>query len=110
VFEVAFIDPSTPIAWQPLTLLTPADVRDEIEQTPGGLGYVDLALVGPLHVIDYQGVSCNRETIQNGTYPARRPLGVVTRGPATGPLARFLRWALTSSVARRVIATHYVPG
>jgi phosphate transport system substrate-binding protein len=110
VFESSFVDLSTPVAWQPVTLLTLTQVRDYIEQTPAGFGYVDLALVGPLHVIDYQGVGCNRQTIENGTYPARRPLGVVTRGAPGGALARFLHWALTSPVARRVIATRYIPG
>jgi phosphate transport system substrate-binding protein len=110
VFESVFLDPATPVAWQPVTLLTQTQVRDYLEQAPAGVGYVDLALVGPLHVIDYQGVGCTPQTIQNGTYPARRPLGVVTRGAPGGALARFLHWALTSPVARRVIATHYVPG
>jgi phosphate transport system substrate-binding protein len=109
VFESVFVDPSTPVAWQPVTLLTPTQVRDYVEQTPAGFGYVDLALVGPMHVIDYQGVGCTRQTIDNGSYPAQRPLGVVTRGSPSGALAAFLRWALTSPVARRVIAAHYVP-
>jgi phosphate transport system substrate-binding protein len=110
VFQSVFINMATPIVWQPVTLLTGPQVRDYTEQTPAGLGYVDLAIVGPLHVIDYEGVGCTRQTIQDGTYPARRPLGVVTRGPPRGALARFLHWAETSRLARRVIATHYVPG
>src|SRR3954471_969400 len=72
-------------------------------------GYVDLALAGPLHVIAYEGVGCARETIRSGAYPARRPLGIVTRGRPRGALARFLRWARTSATARRVIATRDIP-
>jgi phosphate transport system substrate-binding protein len=109
VFESAFVEAGTPLAWQPVTLQESSQVRAYIEQTPAGFGYVDLALVGSLHVIDYQGVGCTRQTIENGSYPARRPLGVVTRGAPSGALARFLHWALTSPVARRVIAKHYVP-
>ena len=57
----------------------------------------------------YEGIGCMRATIRAGTYPARRPLGVVTRGRPRGALARFLHWVKTSRKARRVIATRYVP-
>jgi phosphate transport system substrate-binding protein len=109
VFESVFLEPGTPVVWQPTTLENSPQVREYILQTPGGFGYVDLGLVGGLHVIDYQGVGCTAQTVANGSYPARRPLGIVTRGAPSRPLARFLHWALTSPVARRVIATHYVP-
>ena len=109
VFESVFIDFDTPIAWQPVTLLTSTQARDYIEQTPAALGYVDLALTGPLHAISYQGIACTRATVGDGTYPAHRPFGVVTRGPPRGALARFLRWARTSRTAKRVISVHYIP-
>lgn len=53
---------------------------------------------------------CTRQTVENGTYPGRATLGVVTRGRPSGALARFLHWAHASPLAWRVIATHYVPG
>lgn len=109
VFQSVFIDLTTPVAWQPVTLLTSTQVRDYVEQTPAGLGYVDLALIEPVHAIAYEGVGCTRATIKNSRYPARRPLGVVTRGRPPAALARFLRWARTSRTARRVIATRYIP-
>jgi phosphate transport system substrate-binding protein len=92
-----------------VTLLTTSQVRDYVEQDPAAFGYVDLALTGPLHVIAYEGVGCTRRTIRSGLYPARRPLGVVTRGRPRGALRRFLHWARTSRTARRVIATRYIP-
>jgi len=109
VFQSVFVDLTTPVAWQPVTLPTSAQVRDYVEQTPAGLGYVDLALTQPVHAIAYEGVGCTRATIKNGRYPARRPLGVVTRGRPRPALARFLRWARSSRTARRVIATRYIP-
>jgi phosphate transport system substrate-binding protein len=109
VFQSVFVDVDTPVAWQPVMLLSGAQVRDYVEQTPAALGYVDLALTGPLHAIRYQGVACTRRTVKSGRYPARRPIGVVTRGRPHGALRRFLRWARTSRTARRVIATRYIP-
>jgi phosphate transport system substrate-binding protein len=62
------------------------------------------------NVMAYNGVPCTRATVRSGAYPAGRPLGVATRGRPRGALGRFLRWARTSPIARRVIATRYVPG
>jgi phosphate transport system substrate-binding protein len=109
VFQSVFVDLTTPVAWQPVTLPTSAQVRDYVEQTPAGLGYVDLALTKPVHAIAYEGIGCTRATIKNNRYPARRPLGIVTRGRTRPALARFLHWARNSRTARRVIATRYIP-
>jgi phosphate transport system substrate-binding protein len=109
VFQTSFVDLTTPVAWQQVTVLTSAQVRDYVEQRPNALGYVDLALTGPVHMIPYEGIACTRSTIKNGSYPARRPLGVVTRGRPRGALARFLHWAATSRKARQVVATRYLP-
>ena len=110
VFEAVFVDDETPLDWRPVTLQTSAQARDYVEQEPAALGYVDLALTEPLHVIPYQGVGCTRRSIRAGAYPAGRPLGVVTRGRPGRELRRFLRWARTDRTARRVIATRYIPG
>jgi phosphate transport system substrate-binding protein len=109
VFEQVFVDDATPLAWQPVTLLTSLQARDYLEQTPAAFAYLDLAFTRPVHPIAYEGVPCTRATIRDGSYPAGRPIGVVTVGRPTGALRRFLRWARTSRTARRVIATRYVP-
>jgi phosphate transport system substrate-binding protein len=109
VFETVFVDDATPFGWRPVTVQTTAQARDVAEGDPAAFGYVDLALTAPLHVLAYEGVGCTRATIRNGSYPARRPLGLVTRGKPRGQLKRFLRWVRTSRTARRVIATRYVP-
>jgi phosphate transport system substrate-binding protein len=108
VFPSVFVDVDTPMVYRPVTLATDTQMRDYLEPTPAALGYIDLALTGSLHVMTYNGVGCTRATIKSGTYPAQRPLGVVTRGKPRGALARFLRWATTSRKARQVISTRYV--
>jgi phosphate transport system substrate-binding protein len=109
VFEQVFIDGSTPFAWRPVTLLLSLQARELVERTPAAFAYMDFAFTRPVHPIAYQGVPCTRATIRNGTYPATRPIGIVTVGRPKGELRRFLRWVRTSRVARRVIATRYVP-
>ena len=84
-------------------------MRDFVRATPAALGYVDLAYARELHSAPYEGIACTQATIRSGAYPARRPLGFVTRGRPRGETARFLRWIARSRTARRVIATRYVP-
>jgi phosphate transport system substrate-binding protein len=109
VFEQVFVDDGTPISWQATTLLTSLQARDYVEQTPAAFAYLDLAFTRPVHAIPYEGVPCTRATIRDGSYPATRPIGVVTAGKPKGALRRFLRWARTDRTARRVIATRYIP-
>jgi phosphate transport system substrate-binding protein len=109
VFLSDFVDLVTPVGYDPVTLPSDLAARDYIEQTPSAFGYADLALAAPLHVVAYNGVPCTRATIRSGAYPARRPLGLVTRSRPRGALARFLRWVRTSRTARRVVAAHYLP-
>jgi phosphate transport system substrate-binding protein len=110
VFEQVFRDDATPLAWRPLTLLTSLQARYYLEQTPAAFAYLDLAFTETVHAIPYQGVPCTRGSIRDGSYPAARPIGVVTVGKPKGELRRFLRWARTSRTAKRVIATRYLPG
>jgi phosphate transport system substrate-binding protein len=110
VFQSVFVDDATSVAWTPVTMISSTQARDYVEQTPSGFGYADLALTGPVHVIAYEGVGCTQQTIRDGSYPASRPLGIVTRGAPKGALGRFLSWVRSSPTARRAIASRYVPG
>ena len=109
VFEQVFVDDSTPVGWQATTLLTSLQAREYVERTPAAFAYMDLAFTGPVHPIAYEGVSCTGATIKDGSYPASRPIGVVTAGRPKPALRRFLQWARTDRTARRVIATRYIP-
>jgi ABC-type phosphate transport system substrate-binding protein len=75
------------VRYRPVTLATETQVRDYVQQTPAAFAYVDHALAGPLHVATDARVACTRATIRAGTYPAGRPLGVVTRGRRAAPCA-----------------------
>jgi phosphate transport system substrate-binding protein len=108
VFESVFLDPGTPRAWHPRTFTASSQMRDFIAATPSALGYLDFQYTATLHAVAYEGVACTRTTILDGTYPARRPLGFVTRGKPKGQLKRFLDWIRRDATAKRVIRTRYV--
>lgn len=109
VFEQVFVDLSTPVNWNPVTVLLSIQVRAYLEIHPAALGYLDLAVTGSVHAIPFQGHPCTRATVRDGSYPARRPIGIVTRARPKRALRKFLAWTRTSRTARRVIAARYIP-
>ena len=109
VFLATFVDEETPLAYAVRGFATASQVRDYVRATPAAWAYVDIAFTGGLHVVPFEGVRCDRATIASGAYPGRRELAFVTRGAPRGAAARFIRWVRTSRIARRVIATRYVP-
>jgi ABC-type phosphate transport system substrate-binding protein len=109
VFQQIFVDFSTPMDWQPVTLLLSIQARTYVQAHPAAFAYLDLAAARTVHAIPYEGHPCTRATVRDGSYPARRPLGIVTRGRPAKALRRFLAWTRTSRTARRVIAAHYIP-
>jgi len=109
VFEQIFVDLSTPMNWNPVTLLLSIQARAYVAAHPPAFGYLDLAAAGPVHTIAYEGHPCTRATVRDGTYPARRPIGIVTRARPKKALRKFLAWTRTSRMARRVIAARYIP-
>jgi phosphate transport system substrate-binding protein len=104
-----FLDPGMRITYAPRRFTTTAQVVDFVRATPAGFGYADLSEVQGVHAGTYQGIGCSAANLRNATYPAQRPLGVVTKGQPRGALKRFLRWVRTSPKARQVIATRYIP-
>jgi phosphate transport system substrate-binding protein len=110
VFEQVFVDLATPLNWHPATFQLSIQVRDYMQTQPAAFGYLDLAVAtGAVHRIPFAGRSCTRATVRNGSYPARRPIAIVTRAHPKKALRRFLAWTRTSRTARRVIAAHYIP-
>ena len=109
VFEQIFVDLSTPMNWKPVTLLLSIQARTYVQAHPAAFAYLDLAAAGTVHAIPYEGHPCTRATVRDGSYPARRPIGIVTRARPKKALRRFLAWTRTSRTARRVIAAHYIP-
>src|SRR3954468_10999052 len=89
VFSEVFLNPADPVAWQPTTLLLSIQARDFVEATPAAFAYMDLAATPPVHAIPYEGHPCPRATVRDGSYPARRPLGIVTRDQPQRALRQF---------------------
>ena len=105
-----FVDLGTPIAYAPRTFRSPRQVRDFIAGHAGAPGATSTSqFARALHAVPYEGIACSQATIVSGAYPARRPLGFVTRGRPRGELKRLPALGRdTTRRRKRVIATRYV--
>lgn len=77
---------------------------------PLAIGYVSIGSLdhaqkfgAPVKVLPIDGVAPSMEAVASGRYPYRRPLNLVTRGPAQGEALRFIQW-LQSPPGRQVVA------
>lgn len=62
-----------------------------------------------VHTVPYRGVGCTLRNSKSGQYGGVRNFWFVTRGKPAGTAAKFIRWVRTSSAARRIISTHWIP-
>jgi phosphate transport system substrate-binding protein len=84
-------------------------VQQAVRSDKAGIGYVSLAFTSGVHAAAYKGVACNLRNSKSGQYGGLRNFWMVTRGPATGAAAKWIKWIQKSSTANRIIATEWVP-
>jgi len=84
-------------------------VAQSIRSDPRAVGYVSLAFTKGLNDARYQGVGCTLRNAKSGQYLGTRNFWMVTRGPARGAAAQFIRWIQRTAAAARIIATGWVP-
>lgn len=86
-------------------------VAQTVASTKGAIGYVSLDFVrGGLKTVNYQGVPCTLRNAKSGQYQGVRPFSFVTRGAPRGAAKKFINWTKTSSQARAIVNTHWIPG
>lgn len=74
-----------------------------LEGNPDAIGYVSIGSAekaveqgSPIKLLPLDGVAATTDNVRNGTYPLRRPLNLVTKGPATGRAKELIDFMLTS--------------
>jgi phosphate transport system substrate-binding protein len=78
--------------------------------SPGtAIGYVSFDFTKGTHAVSYKGVPCTLRNAKSGQYPGVRNFWMITRGKATGAVARFLNWIHSSGAAKSIIGKHWVP-
>lgn len=86
-------------------------LRQAVESDPNAIGFLSnyQAGLGSLNQVDYNGVACNRSTVESGQYPGTARFYEVTHGAATGYVASFINWITKSAAARKIITSQWVP-
>ncbi len=84
-------------------------VQQGVVGDSAGIGYVSLDFVKGANPVSYNGVPCNLRNAKSGAYGGVRNFYMVTRGKATGATASWIKWIQTSSAAKKIVATDWVP-
>jgi phosphate transport system substrate-binding protein len=86
-------------------------LRQTVENDPNGIGFLSnyQASLGALNSVSYNGVACNQTTATSGQYAGIARFYEVTKGKATGAASAFIGWIEASPVARKIIASQWIP-
>ena len=86
-------------------------LRQTVENDPNGIGFLSnyQAGLGALNSVSYNGVACNQTTATSGQYAGIARFYEVTKGKATGAASAFIGWIEASPVARKIIASQWIP-
>ncbi len=84
-------------------------IQQQLQRDPLAIGYVSLAFQKGVSVSNYKGVPCSLRAAKSGQYPGTRPLFLVTRGAASGPVSKFIKWIRRNPAALRIAAKEWVP-
>jgi phosphate transport system substrate-binding protein len=84
-------------------------VATTVQNDPNAIGYVSLEFASKLKTVGYNGVACNLQNAKSGEYGGVRNMWMVTRGPATGQVKKFITWIRKDAKAKKIIASEWVP-
>lgn len=84
-------------------------IQQQVQRDPLAVGYISLAFQRGVNVAKYKGVPCNLRSAKAGQYPGTRPLFLVTRGAATGPVKSWIGWIRNNKTALKIAAKEWVP-
>ena len=79
-----------------ITVAANADVAAEVASEPAAIGYIGLGyLNSSVKAMAINGIIPSKNSVQDGTFPLRRPLSLLT-GPLSQPLANdFINFVLS---------------
>ena len=84
-------------------------IQQQVQRDPLAIGYVSLAFQNGVSISNYKGVPCTLRAAKSGQYPGTRPMFLVTRGAATGPVKAWINWIRNNKTALKIAAKEWVP-
>ncbi|HEX7058942.1 MAG TPA: phosphate ABC transporter substrate-binding protein [Solirubrobacterales bacterium] len=80
-----------------------------IKSDPNAIGYASFHFTAGLFAVPYLGVPCTLRNAKSGQYGGVRNFYLVSRGRAAGVAKAFIGFARSSSTAKRIVASNWVP-
>ena len=86
-------------------------MQNAIKKDPSAIGFLSdyFALANGVHPVAYNGTACSVANVVSGSYPGVSDFYEVTKGPAKGAVEAFIYWIQTSSTAKKIIETNWIP-
>lgn len=84
-------------------------VQQSVQRDDAGIGYVSLAFTKGTTVGSYKGVPCTLRNAKSGQYGGVRSFYFVTRGAASGPVKKWIKWTRSNKAALKIAASEWVP-
>ena len=86
-------------------------MQNAVKKDPNGIGFLSdyFALAKGVHAVGYNGTGCSVANVVAGTYPGFSDFYEVTKGPATGQSEAFIYWVQSSSTAKKLIQSAWIP-
>jgi phosphate transport system substrate-binding protein len=80
-----------------------------VKSNPNAIGYASFNFTKGLWDTPYKGVGCTLRNAKSGQYLGTRNFWMVTRGRPKGAAKAWIRWIRSSSAARSIVASDWVP-
>lgn len=84
-------------------------IQQTVKSDPNAIGYVSEAFIAGTNVAKYKSVACSLQNAKTNAYSGVRNFWYVTRGAPTTATKAFIDWARTSSTAKSIVASGWVP-
>ncbi len=86
-------------------------LKQQVENDPNSIGFVSnyQADLGGVNSVGYNGQACNEATAASGQYAGIARFYEVTKRKATGAASAFIGWITSSSAARKIISSQWIP-
>jgi len=108
-FQNIFMGQSLRIAASAAAKSSNGLVNQAVRDDKDAIGFVSFDFVSGVSPVGYAGVPCTLRNAKSGQYQGVRNFWMVTRGAPTGGAATWINWIQSSSAARSVISTHWIP-
>jgi phosphate transport system substrate-binding protein len=86
-------------------------MQNAVKKDPSGIGFLSdyFALAKGINAVGYNGTACSVANVVAGTYPGFSDFYEVTKGSASGQSEAFIYWIQSSAIAKKIIATNWIP-